>query len=800
MKIFKILFFWFLSGILLIDFSFAQSSGSLKQQPKVDNQTEKLSKYQVIKNPVGTEFWICFMKNFQEDDPKRPAGELFLELFLTGEEDTWVTIEIPGINYRTRVFVRGKTIENIRLPAAAQVKSFQVKEKLGVRITSEKPIFVYGLNRRFQTTDSFLAFPVEVLGNEYRVMCYTVSIEMLPIFAVVATEDNTEVTIIPSFDTEFNPANVPFTVRMNKGEVYQVAAKFVASPKCDLTGSIVRADKKIAVFSGHQCAYVPPNKSACNHLVEQMPPLASWGKHYYVGILKSRRNYTVRILANEPETRVFIDGKLVRTLNAGEFFDSLANKPLQVTANKPILVAQFSHGYNIGDSIGDPMMLLVSPTQQFLKSYRFATPVNGEWRHFINVVIPTIAIRSLRLDGLPVDSSLFEQIGISRYSIGYIPIEYGSHYIEADLPFGMYSYGFGFGKDAYDAYGTMAGQSFIEYESAKDTLPPIVDGKPSEDGFEMILRDDREDDTGLQGITILENFGFDVKLPKIELGTPQVLIKVKPTNYGYSSRLSFVSTDLALNVSEWTLCYTFDPARGKTFYQILSGTRSSCRVNPGYQFGVFGIFSLGFNSPNFVSTGNIISYGKYQNSVGLGGFGGLYISKFFSESFSTSARLTLENYAGAIESPDTIVSKIRLQDGSLVSFNEGRKISIQGSFLGVSLLAEYHWYYGLYFASGFQLDFALSKSIKFSRFIINPPNYSYSNGERVLVENSQNKLNSLNVFRANFLLGLGHVYFFHPRFAISSELMFKYPLSSLINDGDWFYHRLSLNLGFRYRF
>ncbi|MCX7909492.1 MAG: outer membrane beta-barrel protein [Ignavibacteria bacterium] len=762
--------------------------------------TVKASKYQIIKNPVGTDFWICFMKNFQEEDPKRPAGELILELFLTGDEDTRVTIEIPGLNYRTQVFVRGKTIQSVRIPASAQVKSFYVIEKLSVHITSERPIFVYGLNRRFQTTDTFLAFPVDVLGTEYRVMSYTVSIEMLPIFAIVATEDATDVTIIPSFDTENNPANVPFTVRMNKGDVYQVAAKFVQSPKCDLTGSIVRANKKIAVFGGHQCAYVPPNKSACNHLVEQMPPISSWGKHYYLGILKSRRNYTFRVLANEPDTRVFVDGKLIRTLNGGEFFDSLVNKPLQITANKPILVAQFSHGYNIGDSIGDPMMLLVSPTQQFLKSYRFATPVNGEWRHFINVVIPTVAIRSLRLNGAPVDSSLFEQIGISRYSIGYIQVEYGSHFIEADLPFGMYSYGFGYGKDAYDAYGTMAGQSFIEYEPAKDSLPPIADGKPTSDGFELVVRDDREDDTGLQGISIVSNFGFDVNVPKIELGTPQIMVKAKPSNIGYSSRLTFVATDLALNVSEWTLCFTFDPARGKSFYQVLPGLKAKCRVNPGYNFGVFATTSLGFNSPGFSSTGNIVSFGQFQNSVGIGGFGGLFISKFFDEHFCVSARTTFENYAGSIESPDTITSKIRLDDGSFASFNEGRKISLKGLFLGISLLVEYHLYYGFFLSSGFEFDFALSKSIDFIRYIINPPNVSYSDGKRELLETNLDKINSLNSLRTNFLLGVGYNFFFNPRFGIFSEIQYKYPLSSLINDGDWFYSRISLNLGLRFRF
>lgn len=771
-------------------------------QQREETQLEPLksSKTQLVKIPVGNEFWICFMKNYQESDPKRPAGELFLELFLTGEEDTKVIIEIPGINYRTEIFVRGKTIQNVRIPSLAQVKSFHVVEKLAVHIVSQKPIFVYGLNRRFQTTDTFLAFPVEVLGTDYRVMCYTVSIEMLPIFAIVATENNTEVTVIPSFDTEFHPANQPFKINLNKGEVYQVAAKFVQSPKCDLTGSIVRANKKIAVFSGHQCAYVPTNKSACNHLVEQMPPIPSWGKHFYLGILKPRRNYTFRVLANEQDTRVFIDGNLVRTLGAGEYFDSLVDKPLQITANKPILVAQFSHGYNIGDSIGDPMMLLVSPTQQFLKSYRFATPVNGEWRHFINVVIPTVAIKSLRLNGVPVDSSLFEQIGISRYSIGYLQVEYGSHSIEADLPFGMYSYGFGYGKDAYDAYGTMAGQSFIEYEPAKDTLPPLVDGNPTPDGYRLIIRDDREDDSGLQGISIVEKLGFDVNVPKIELGMPQALIELKPTLSGISSRFSFIVTDLALNLSEWTICYTFDPNTGATYYQIYPGISAKCKVNPGNQLGFFGTVSIGINSPNFINTGNISALGNFQSSSGFAGYLGAYFSKFLNEKFAFATKLTIENYGGDIEAPDTIVSKIRLTDGTFASFKEGRKISLNGLFLGLSLAGEYHVNYGFYLTSGFEINITLSKSVEFSRYIINPPNYTYIDGKRFLIDETNNKLQSLNNLRLNFLVGFGFNYFFHRRFAVFSEVLYKFPFNSLVSDAEWQYHRISMNLGLKWRF
>ncbi len=799
MKNFAIAVF-ILSFILQLK-SFSQSTFDTTSVKEVASDTITFTKHHKIKIPVGTDFWICFMKNYTEDNPRQQPSELILELFLTSEEDTEVTVEIAGINYRTKVKVKARTVQNVRIPSLAQVKSSQTIENLAVHISSEKPIFVYGLNRRFQTTDTFLAFPVDVLGTEYRVMCYTVSTELVPIFAIIAIEDGTEVTIIPKFQTDKgNPANVPFTVQLNKGEVYQVAAKFESKPNCDLTGSYIKSNKKIAVFSGHQCAYVPPTIIACNHLVEQIPPITSWGKHFYVGMLKSRRRYTLRVLANEPATKVFIDGKLVRTLNSGEFLDSIINKPVQVTSNNRILVAQFSHGFRDNDSIGDPMMLLISPTQQFLKSYRFATPVNGEWRHWINVVIPTIGIKSLRLNGAPVDSSLFEQMGISRYSIGYIQVPFGSHSISADLPFGMYSYGFGYGKDAFDAYGTMAGQSFIEYEPTKDTLPPYADGKPTPDGYNLFVRDDREDDTGLRGISIIENFGFDLKVPPVEEGTPQVMINAKPIASNLSSRLKFISTDASMNISEWTLCYTFDPTRGKSYFELQRGFSKGCKVNPGYQFGIFGLTTLSFNSPNFSTTGNLQSLGKFQSSIGFGGFFGFSLTKFFTEHFGLTSKISLENFAGSIESPDTISSRIRLPDGSFATFIEGRKISLLGSFLGISLLGEFHFLYGFFSTSGFEFDLTLSRAVEFSRYIISPPNYTYSNEKRTLIENHLNTINSLSAFRANFLLGLGYQYFLNPRFSLFTAIEYKYPLTSLINDGDWFYHRITLNFGIRYRF
>jgi hypothetical protein len=148
-----------------------------------------------------------------------------------------------------------------------------------IYITSDVPISVYGLNRRAQTTDNYLAFPTEVLGTEYMVLSYySFSPEMQSTFAIVATEDSTTIEITPTTQTSGGkPANRPFTITLNKGNVYQVGARnnshSVNNPK-DLTGTYIKSNKKIAVFGGHQCATVPsPAVTACNVLCEQLPSI-----------------------------------------------------------------------------------------------------------------------------------------------------------------------------------------------------------------------------------------------------------------------------------------------------------------------------------------------------------------------------------------------------------------------------------------------------------------------------------------------------------------------------------------------
>jgi hypothetical protein len=792
---FRYCIFFLITGFILmnaVSTSFSQVDTSGKK-----GQTMRVS----LKNSEGTEFWLCFERNYKEPERMTSSNELYLEFFITSDYDANVSIDIAGINYHIKFILPAGTVKNIKIPADAQVKSSEIAEKLGIHIVSDKPISVYGLNRRFQTTDTFLGLPVSALGTEYRAMCYNVSDGLMPQFAIVATENNTDILITPSVDTDRHPGGFPFKVTLNQGEVFQVTALNEPTSKCDLTGSYIKSNKKISVFSGHQCAYVPSKIIACNHLVEQMPPIPVWGKHFYIGRLQSRSYYTYRVLANEDSTRIFKDAKLVKTLNGGEYYENTSNTNLQITADRPVLVAQYSQGFKNGDSIGDPMMIMISPTQQFLRHYRFATPINGAWEHFINIIVPTKGISSLRLDGNTLDSARFQQLGLSRYSIAYIRVPFGTHTIEGSIPFGMYSYGFGKNEDAYDAYGTMGGQSFLEYEPARDTLPPMVEYKIKGNQVDFIIRDDRVDDSGLNAVLVADSGNMVATIPKIDYGAPQASFTVKPKSAESVGSMVINVTDVAMNTQLLTVCRYYDEQTEKFNMSVTEGRVIDCTPDPGMSIGAFMKLSTQFNNPSFTTTSGYSAKGKFTEGMGFAGFGGIYAGRRLSSKWMASARLSLENYGGTIEAPDSIITHtLDTLNRLYIAGQESRKIDLKGTFLNLCLGVEYSPIKILYFPFGINMALNLSKSVDITLNRLLPNNYVYRNGTLQIIDpNAPTSLTSMNTIKFGIYGGVGLSFMVFPRVSFFAEGLYNHFLTSMISDGDWSFKQASVLVGVRYK-
>ena len=154
-------------------------------------------------------------------------------------------------------------------------------------------------------------------------------------FDIVATEDNTTITITPSADIIGHGAGVPFTIVLNKGETYSAVA--VGGNAADRpAGSIIVADKPIAVSMKDDSVA----QANCRDLIgDQLVPTNVIGDEYIV--IKGYLNIDdkVYVTAAFDNTEVFVDGVLVATLDIGETHDfDVGNPTAYINSSEPIYV------------------------------------------------------------------------------------------------------------------------------------------------------------------------------------------------------------------------------------------------------------------------------------------------------------------------------------------------------------------------------------------------------------------------------------------------------------------------------
>ena len=396
----------------------------------------------------GTDFWLAFPGNYTG------GGEI--TLFITGDTNTTGTVTVPGLAFTAPFTVTANTVTSVPLPSQVDIQTSDTVENLGIHVTAAAEVTVYGLNRIQFTTDAYLGLPTDILGTEYLALgIWNTNIVNGTEFAVVASQDNTTVTINPTVTTNGHAAGTPYNITLNQGQTYQLR-NTDAAPS-DLSGSVITSDKPIAVYGGQQCANIPDgNYVACDHVVEEMPPTSAWGKNFVSMPLATRLNGdTFRFLASTNATTVNVNGSPVATLNRGQFFQQIINGPAQITANNPILVAQYSNSSSFDGVTSDPFEMLIPPYEQFLSSYTISTPATGFDPNYVNVVAPNAGVGLITLDGVPIPAGSYTPIGASGFSGAQVLISSGSHHLAGLLPFGVFTYGFA----SYDSYGYPGGMS-----------------------------------------------------------------------------------------------------------------------------------------------------------------------------------------------------------------------------------------------------------------------------------------------------------------------------------------------------
>jgi RHS repeat-associated protein len=402
---------------------------------------------------VGSDFWLMF-----------PIGGSELTLFIAGESETTGTVAIPGIGFSQNFVVHPGVVAQVVLPQSAELQSVNSIEPKGIHVTTLADVTVYGLDHSPFSTDGYLGLPVDVLGTEYITLSYRNGGGLAgSLFSMMAVTDGTVVTITPAADTAVvfpggTPvtlhAGTPYQITLNQGDAYQLVN---LGATADLSGSFISADKPIAVFGGHACTRIPVEVVACDQLVEQLPSIDKWGTSFVTMPLAVRTaGDTFRVVASRNNTHVSVNGVEVAILNGGQIDERVLTAPSIITADQPIMVAQYANSFFFDSTNGDPFMMLVPPVDQFLSHYTVATPTPGSqanYINFINVVVPTVEVGSLLLDGSLVPVNSFVNIGTTGYAGAQLPVGVGSHTLSGGHPFAAFIYGF----DAFDSYGYPAG-------------------------------------------------------------------------------------------------------------------------------------------------------------------------------------------------------------------------------------------------------------------------------------------------------------------------------------------------------
>jgi gliding motility-associated-like protein len=494
----------------------------------------------------GKEFWFGYIENLVNATP---------DVYISAEQDVTGLIEIPGLGFTQNFNVVGGTTQSYALPNGALPPYSEGMHNLAVHVTSCDSITVYAVNPGSASADATVVYPSTSLGIDYTVLNMTGSPgDWGDAAVIVATEDNTDIEITPSVNTDGGQmAGVPFTITLNQGELYQLTHNSGAD---DLTGTtIVGVNSNdclpFAVFSGSQCINIG-GCTACDHIYEQLLPTANLGMSYAAIPLSLKNTTHYRVMATQNNTDVFIDGALVANLNAGQFHQYSDNNFSIITSSAPVAAMQYAEGVSCGGP-GDPFQVLLYPIEQSLENITFnafQTPlVNDYW---VNILVETVNVPNVVLDGNSISANFTPFPADPNYSYARINIGAGDHTLTS--PGGTLANVYGWGNA--ESFGYCAGASLKNLTNDFDIVsnPTCINDPvsfsavpdPLTAGFSWDFGDGSAPVTGQNVTHSYSNPGaYNVTLTKIITNGCDINI-IKPMN--------IISPPIAIDQGDTTVC------------------------------------------------------------------------------------------------------------------------------------------------------------------------------------------------------------------------------------------------------
>ncbi|KYO24643.1 hypothetical protein Y1Q_0021927 [Alligator mississippiensis] len=358
---------------------------------------------------VGRDFITAFMQN------SATSREPSFQLFITGfSAVTKVSVSAPNGTFHSTVMVEHGKTATVQLPNFVEMWGTGRFNKT-ILVQADQDVAVLAVNYKLYTVDTTVVQPVGSLGTEYYLVTPSGKVEdSYKEFAIIAGQVPATVTISltapVTFEEQVYKAGKKLTLQLQPFQAVQLQSRN------DLSGSHVVSSQPVAILSGHSCA---SQNSPCDHVVEQLLPVPSWGSSFVVPPLSFQRRYDVVYVVAAQKTRMsYRSGRSWRwrDMGAGQVqkLEITRSKALYITSTTGIQVLFFCTGGTSRGMKFDPFLITIPPISDYCLSYHL-DGLQG-FENYALVVTKSMASKEIALDGHPLADIKWNVVSDTEYS------------------------------------------------------------------------------------------------------------------------------------------------------------------------------------------------------------------------------------------------------------------------------------------------------------------------------------------------------------------------------------------------
>ncbi len=421
----------------------------------------------------GLEFWAVFPSHDHNN-----SGVATVDINVTSKSNSEVIVSCGTWSSPITAIPANRVVTFVIPREVSYISSNEsnrsiTNRAIHIKVSPGKPkVVAYSHVHAGNRSGATLILPVEALGQKYFSMNYTQDDDgnttNRNFLVLVASEDDTDLLI---------HTYMRGTVSVNlkkKGDVYQ----YMPEEAEDITGVSVEVDpltsecKSFAAFSGSTSVSIGC-RDGRDPLIQQLYAVNNWGRVYGVVPFVEQR-YIIRVLAQEDNTSVEVNGVQVAILVKGQYFERTYTEPLIIKSNNLISVAQYAYSQNCAGirgertANGDPEMVLLNPVEFNIKQITlFSSPKRLIRERYINVFMKYDKTATFTMNGAP-QYNWKRMPSDADYAYIQIPVYDESLTLSASEGFNAIAYGMGeFESYAYSAGTSLASTQTLEFINNK---------------------------------------------------------------------------------------------------------------------------------------------------------------------------------------------------------------------------------------------------------------------------------------------------------------------------------------------